>query len=299
MVVALAWLSNQVIGFAILGYPMTGSSFAWGIAIGLAALLAFIGAGTATASASRRSYGLATSFASSFVVYELVLRPREQCLSSSSDAFCIATVSRIFEINLISFVGLLLLHRLVVAAASLQQRGRAGDQRGVITKSKRPPGALLAKPCATCRLAVSYALPKRRLKRFTFSASRTASSGFPGYAVRPPEVRREKPGVSAFTSADIPKIAALKPDLVFAFSDLPAPIAADLARAGLAVHVFNQRDIAGIFAMIRTLGALIGCPEKADRLAVSLKDRIDAIHSETQRRRAVRASISRNGTSRS
>jgi iron complex transport system substrate-binding protein len=106
--------------------------------------------------------------------------------------------------------------------------------------------------------------------------------GVSGYAVRPPEVRREKPRVSAFTSADIPKIAALKPDLVFAFSDLQAPIAADLARAGLAVHIFNQRDIAGIFAMIRTLGALIGCPEKADRLAVSLKDRIDAIHSETQ-----------------
>ncbi len=62
--------------------------------------------------------------------------------------------------------------------------------------------------------------------------------GVSGYAVRPPQVRREKPRVSAFTSADIPKIAALKPDLVLAFSDIQAPIAADLARAGLAVHIF-------------------------------------------------------------
>ena len=53
-----------------------------------------------------------------------------------------------------------------------------------------------------------------------------------GYAVRPLQVRREKPRVSAFISADVPKILALEPDLVLAFSDLQAEIAADLvARA--------------------------------------------------------------------
>lgn len=60
--------------------------------------------------------------------------------------------------------------------------------------------------------------------------------GVSGYAVRPPQVRREKPRVSAFTSADIPKILALAPDLVLAFSDMQAGIVADLARAGVAVH---------------------------------------------------------------
>lgn len=88
--------------------------------------------------------------------------------------------------------------------------------------------------------------------------------GVSGYAVRPPQVRREKPRVSAFTSADIPKILALEPDLVLTFSDLQASIAADLIRAGVAVHAFNQRDIAGILAMIRTLGALVGATEKAE-----------------------------------
>src|SRR3981081_3513507 len=67
--------------------------------------------------------------------------------------------------------------------------------------------------------------------------------GVSGYAVRPPQVRREKPRVSAFTSADIPKIRALDPDLVLTFSDLQADIAAELIRAGIAVHAFNQRDI--------------------------------------------------------
>src|SRR5262245_11636405 len=95
--------------------------------------------------------------------------------------------------------------------------------------------------------------------------------GVSGYAVRPPRVRREKPRVSAFITADVPKILALKPDLVLTFSDLQADIVAELIRRGVAVHAFNQRDVAGIFAMIRTLGALIGEPAKADALALSLE----------------------------
>ncbi len=94
--------------------------------------------------------------------------------------------------------------------------------------------------------------------------------GVSGYAVRPPRVRREKPRVSAFISADVPKILALEPDLVLTFSDLQADIAAELIRKGVAVHAFNQRDLAGILAMIRTLGALIGEPAKADALALTL-----------------------------
>jgi iron complex transport system substrate-binding protein len=103
--------------------------------------------------------------------------------------------------------------------------------------------------------------------------------GVSGYAVRPPQVRREKPRVSAFVSADIPKILALEPDLVLAFSDLQADIAADLIRAGVAVHVFNQRDIAGIMAMIRTLGALVGAADRADQLAAGYEKRLASVAS--------------------
>jgi len=103
--------------------------------------------------------------------------------------------------------------------------------------------------------------------------------GVSGYAVRPPQVRREKPRVSAFTSADIPKILALEPDLVLAFSDLQAGIAADLARAGIAVHVFNQRDVVGIMAMIRTLGALVNAADRADQLANRFEKRLAAVAS--------------------
>ena len=95
--------------------------------------------------------------------------------------------------------------------------------------------------------------------------------GISGYVVRPPQARREKPRVSAFTSANIDKILALKPDLVLTFSDLQANIAADLIRRGLDVHAFNQRSVAGILDMIRTVGAMVDANEQAQRLVSELE----------------------------
>ena len=108
--------------------------------------------------------------------------------------------------------------------------------------------------------------------------------GVSGFCVRPRGVRREKPRVSAFTSADIPKIMALKPDIVLTFSDLQADIVAALLREGLTVVAYNQRDIAGIMAMIRQLGALVGCPDKADELASSYELRLDTLKNSGNRK---------------
>lgn len=101
--------------------------------------------------------------------------------------------------------------------------------------------------------------------------------GVTGYAVRPPKVRQEKPRVGAFTSADVPKICALKPDLVLTFSDLQADIAADLIREGITVHAFNQRSVAEILDMIETLGALTNCADAARTLAGTLRQRLDTL----------------------
>jgi iron complex transport system substrate-binding protein len=101
--------------------------------------------------------------------------------------------------------------------------------------------------------------------------------GVSGYAVRPPQVRREKPRVAAFITADIDKVLALGSDLVLTFSDLQSGIVAELVKRGVAVHAFNQRDLAGIYAMIETLGALVGAPEKGARLAVELRERVASV----------------------
>jgi iron complex transport system substrate-binding protein len=110
--------------------------------------------------------------------------------------------------------------------------------------------------------------------------------GVSGYAVRPTQVRREKPRVSAFITADVPKILALEPDLVLAFSDLQADIVAELIRANIAVHTFNQRDLGGILDMVRTLGALVGQDDKAIALARSLAARVDVVRERAMRQSA-------------
>jgi iron complex transport system substrate-binding protein len=104
-----------------------------------------------------------------------------------------------------------------------------------------------------------------------------------GYVVRPPQARREKPRVSAFTSANIDKILALKPDLVLTFSDLQADIAANLIRQGLVVHAFNQRSVAEILDMIRTLGAMVDANGRARQLVETLETRLSEVRSRAAR----------------
>lgn len=91
--------------------------------------------------------------------------------------------------------------------------------------------------------------------------------GISGFTVRPPQARKEKPKVSAFTSAKIDKILALKPDLAIGFSDIQADIARELIKAGVEVWISNHRSVAGILAYIRRLGAMVGATDGAEALA--------------------------------
>jgi iron complex transport system substrate-binding protein len=106
--------------------------------------------------------------------------------------------------------------------------------------------------------------------------------GVSGYTVRPPEARA-KPKVSAFINAKFDKIEALKPDLVLAFSDLQADLAAELVRRGINVVVFNQRSVAEILQMIAMLGGLVGCQREAEQLADRLTADLDRIRDAASR----------------
>ncbi|MFN7974226.1 MAG: cobalamin-binding protein [Acidobacteriota bacterium] len=100
--------------------------------------------------------------------------------------------------------------------------------------------------------------------------------GVSGYTVRPKEAR-EKPKVSAFISAKFDKILALDPDLVLAFSDLQADLAAELIRRGVPVFTFNQRGVAEILQMVRLVGAIVGRGAEAEALAASFSAGLEAI----------------------
>jgi iron complex transport system substrate-binding protein len=104
--------------------------------------------------------------------------------------------------------------------------------------------------------------------------------GISGFTVRPPQARREKKKVSAFSSAKIGEILALQPDLVLGFSNIQADIAAELARNGIAVHLFNQRSIAQILDMIALLGAMTGKAEVAEQLIAGYQQQMDDIRAQ-------------------
>jgi iron complex transport system substrate-binding protein len=108
--------------------------------------------------------------------------------------------------------------------------------------------------------------------------------GISGFTVRPPAARREKPKVSAFTSAKIDKILALKPDFAIGFSDIQADIAAALIREGVEVWISNHRSVGGILDYIRRLGALVGAAAAADTLADGYARRLEAAAAAAARR---------------
>ena len=106
--------------------------------------------------------------------------------------------------------------------------------------------------------------------------------GVSGYTVRPPEAR-SKPRVSAFISARLDRIEQLRPDLVLAFSDLQADIAAELIRRGLTVLTFNQRSVKEILQVIGTLADLVGVPQKGTALVSELSSGLEAIEASARR----------------
>ncbi|RNF86024.1 cobalamin-binding protein [Montanilutibacter psychrotolerans] len=101
--------------------------------------------------------------------------------------------------------------------------------------------------------------------------------GISGFTVRPPVARREKPKVSAFTSAKIDEILRLRPDFVVGFSDIQADIASELIRRGVEVWISNHRSVDGIVDYVRRLGALVGVADKAHAYADELQRGVDAI----------------------
>jgi iron complex transport system substrate-binding protein len=101
--------------------------------------------------------------------------------------------------------------------------------------------------------------------------------GISGFTVRPKRARREKPRVSAFTSAKIDRILALDPDFVIGFSDIQADIAQALIKSGIEVWISNHRSVNGILGYVRRLGALVGAADRAERYAAELEAHIERV----------------------
>ena len=104
--------------------------------------------------------------------------------------------------------------------------------------------------------------------------------GISGFTMRPPRARKEKPKVSAFTSAKIDKILALQPDMAIGFSDIQADIARELVKAGVEVWISNHRSVDGIIDYVRRLGALVGAGDKAEAYARELEAHVACVRAQ-------------------
>jgi iron complex transport system substrate-binding protein len=101
--------------------------------------------------------------------------------------------------------------------------------------------------------------------------------GISGFTVRPARARREKPRVSAFTSAKLDRILELRPDLVIGFSDIQADIAHALIKSGIEVWISNHRSVEGILGYVRRLGAMVGAGERAESYALELEAHVEQV----------------------
>jgi hypothetical protein len=108
------WFANQLVGFTLLNYPWTASSVGWGLALGLAAMLATFGARWATRACEGlpRVAGHLAAFLAAFAVFEGVLFMAGLFILGGMEAFGLRIVSWIFVINTGAFLGLLILHKL-------------------------------------------------------------------------------------------------------------------------------------------------------------------------------------------
>lgn len=118
LLVGLVWLANQGIGFGVLHYPWTMDSLAWGIGLGIVALLSTLGAefGAKHFIALNGIVASTVAFLSAFGVYEGLLFTTSMIFQSGVADYAPAIVARIFAINAIAFIGLLVVNRLGVSA---------------------------------------------------------------------------------------------------------------------------------------------------------------------------------------
>ena len=119
--------------------------------------------------------------------------------------------------------------------------------------------------------------------------------GISGYTVRPPAARKEKPRISAFLSAKINEILALKPDHVFGFSELQADIASTLIRNGVPVTIFNQRSVEEIFSMLYQVGSIVGQSDEAIHQITLMKAHLKHIKVKSETFKVRQKYILKNG----
>jgi hypothetical protein len=114
-----AVVANQLVGFAVLGYPRTLATLAWGPVFLCATLVALL--------VARRIVRTPVAFAAAFVAYEAVLAAYTYVTERSLGAFAPSIVGQVVLANLLGFAVLALLYVAIVAV----ERGTGGARNAI------------------------------------------------------------------------------------------------------------------------------------------------------------------------
>jgi hypothetical protein len=109
------WFANQCVGFGMLDYPWTVETLAWGIVLGVVALLSVLAAEWPVRHfTGTTACGLA--FLAAFAAYEGSLFAVSLSVHNGTEAFTPTVIGRVFAINAVAFVGLFAVDRLGIMA---------------------------------------------------------------------------------------------------------------------------------------------------------------------------------------
>ncbi len=122
------WLGNQVVGFLFLDYPMDANTLGWGVAMGIAALLAVQAVGWARA--RRDATGLAIGFAVAFATNQLSLWAASAFLGAGA-GFTAGIIAYVAVINALWFLALGAGHVALVALAERRARAALAQRHTV------------------------------------------------------------------------------------------------------------------------------------------------------------------------
>lgn len=108
------WFADQVFGYTVIDYPWTANSLAWGVLLGVAAVLATLAAQWTVqrSSGQPRAIGVFAAFMAAFTVYEGVLFAPVLLGLGGMGGFKLAVIGRIFAINAGALGGLLVINYL-------------------------------------------------------------------------------------------------------------------------------------------------------------------------------------------
>jgi hypothetical protein len=117
LLVVCVWLANQLVGFLLLDYPWTASTFAWGVALGIVAIVATLASLWMAERCVHAAHSVhfAATFLVAFAVYEAALFAISATLLGGTEIYTLAIQGRIFVINAAAFVGLLVLNHLAAS----------------------------------------------------------------------------------------------------------------------------------------------------------------------------------------